>query len=127
MATIKERLEPLRGSAYYDEWQQIWQVIREEALEAVRFIRLETGGFTVENLVELADMLETPFKPLVKALESEGLLEPGLYEEIYADGFSLTQRRELIREKWEALHRVARKSELIPTAELLQDGIAIVA
>lgn len=127
MATIKERLEPLRGSAYYEEWQQIWQEIREEAIEAVRFVHLETNSLTIENLVELSDMLETPFKPLVKSLESEGLLEPGLYEEIYADGFSLTRTRERIREEWEAANRVSRKSELTPMAELLQDGIEIVA
>ena len=126
MSTIKERLTPLRGSAYYEEWQQIWQEIREEAIEAVRFVHAESGSFSIANLVELADMLESPFKPLIKSLEAEGILEPGLYEELYAEGFSLTQTRELIREKWEATHRIERKGELTPIGDLLQDGIKVV-
>ena len=125
MSTIKERLEPLRGMAYHDEWNRIWLEIRDEAIEAIGFLRLEAGYSTVENLVELADMLGTPFKPLIKSLESEGLLEPGFYEDVYADGFTLTRARELIADERETTAREERKGSLTPIEELLQDGIEV--
>ena len=127
MGTIRERLEPLRGQDYYDQWWECWREIRDEAIEAAEFLKATTGGISTWDLVDLCDLYVTPFKPLVVSLETAGVIERGTYEMLRFQGFSVERTREQIAACRESQWRSAakREGELTPIWDVLQKELAL--
>lgn len=93
--TIKEQLVGLRGKAYCQRFDELFEPISGDFAR-----RLHKGGtVTLGKLLQLCDEYGLPFKPTVEGLEKRGDIRYGTMDELTRNGINLTKLRKHLAER----------------------------
>lgn len=79
MPDIKERLQNLRGSAYFDVWADWWKDEGQPVRVAVAENIANCGRLTPRDLVVICARYDLPWKTFVEQLEKDGQIPTGTY------------------------------------------------